>query len=149
MDDFEKGIGEVDENLLIAQALAVAMHRCFIFISSLEKDREQPIFKFNSESVKPPLIFGIYWVNNRSVFLPFFYNKNLEFNIDSLKGKVQIIAYLAKSVPDQFKSRSILDLEAFAILTALHSLQKFISNQRTYLLTDSRVHYYLFFPKSW
>ena len=34
----------------------------------------------------------------------------MEFSIDSLKGKVQIVAYLAKSVPDQFKSRSILDL---------------------------------------
>ena len=43
---------------------------------------------------------------------------------DSLKGKNQIVAYLAKSVPDQFKSRSILDLEVFAILTALHSLQR-------------------------
>ena len=40
----------------------------------------------------------------------------MEFSIDSLKGKIQIVAYLAKSVPDQFKSRSILDLEVFAIL---------------------------------
>jgi hypothetical protein len=57
---------------------------------------------------------------------------------------VQIIAYLAKSVPEAFRSRSILDLEAFAILTALHSLQRYISNTKCHLLTDSRVLYYLF-----
>jgi RNase H-like domain found in reverse transcriptase/Integrase zinc binding domain len=71
----------------------------------------------------------------------------LEFNIDNLKGKIQIVAYLAKSVPEAFKSRSILDLEVFAILTALHSLQRYISNTKCHLLTDSRVLYYLFNQK--
>jgi transposase InsO family protein len=109
--------------------------------------KNNPIIKFNSESVKPPLIFGVYNVDNKQIFTPFFYNKNSEFNLDSLKGKIQIIAYLAKSVPDNFKSRSILDLEAFSILTALHSLQRYISNTKCHLLTDSRVLYYLFHQK--
>ena len=61
-----------------------------------------------------------------------------------VKGKIQIIAYLAKSVPEAYKSRSILDLEALAILTALHSLQRYISNTKCYLLTDSWVLFYLF-----
>ena len=71
----------------------------------------------------------------------------MEFSIDSLKGKIQIVAYLAKSVPDQFKSRSILNLDVFAILTALHSLQRYISNIKCHLLTDSQVLYYLLVPK--
>jgi len=78
------------------------------------------------------------------VFLPFFHNKNLEFSLESIKGQVQIVAYLAKSVGEQFKSRPILDLEAFAILNALHSFNRYISNTKTILLTDSRVLYYLF-----
>ena len=60
---------------------------------------------------------------------------------------MQIIAYLAKSVPEAFKSRLIIDLEAFTILTALHSLQRYISNTKFHLLTDSRVLYYLFHQK--
>jgi hypothetical protein len=76
------------------------------------------------------LIFGIYQSGNKIIFNPFFYNKNLEFNIDNLKGKVQIVAYLSKSVPKDFASKPILDLEAMAILTALHSLQRYISNTR-------------------
>ena len=150
LKEFDEGTAQLDKDLLLAQALGKGLHRCFIFISSLENDEKQPIFKFNSESTKPPLIFGIYCSENRTIFTPFFYYKNLEFNIDSLalKGKIQIIAYLAKTVPEAYKSRSILDLEALAILTALHSLQRYISNTKCYLLTDSRVLYYLFFTKS-
>jgi hypothetical protein len=106
--------------------------------------KNSPIIKYNIESVKPPIIFGAYEIDGNTVFTPYFYNKNSEFNLDSLKNKIQIIAYLAKSVPDNFKSRSILDLEAFGILTALHSLQRYISNTKCHLLTDSRVLYYLF-----
>jgi hypothetical protein len=120
--EFKQGREQVDKELLLVQALAKALHRCFIFISSLEQDKGKPIFKFNIESTKPPLIFGIYEVARKIIFTPFFYNKNLEFNIDNLKGKVQIVAYLAKSVPDSYRSKSILYLEALAILTALHSI---------------------------
>ena len=144
LQEFETGKHQLDKDLLLAQALAKGLHRCFIFISGLDNDSEQPVFKFNSESTKPPLIFGIHRVGDKTIYTPYFYNKNLEFNIDSLKGKIQIIAYLAKSVPEAYKSRSILDLEALAILTALHSLQRYISNTKCYLLTDSRVLFYLF-----
>ena len=54
---------------------------------------------------------------------------------------------MGKSIPDHFKSRSILDLEVFAILTALQSLQRYISNTECHLVTDSRVLYYLFHQK--
>ncbi len=144
LQEFDSGQHQVDKDLLLAQALAKALHRCFIFIDSLSQGKDSQIIKFNAESTKPPLIFGIYYHQNRVIFTPYFINKNLEFNLDSLKGKIQIIAYLAKSVPDAYKSRSILDLEALAILTSLHSLQRYISNTKCYLLTDSRVLYYLF-----
>jgi hypothetical protein len=71
----------------------------------------------------------------------------MEFSIESLKGEVQVIAYMAKSVGENFKSRSILDLEGFSILESLHSMRKFISNTTCYLLTDSRAAYYLFHQK--
>jgi hypothetical protein len=80
--------------------------------------------KYNPESTKPPIIMGAIEVENKIVFTPYFYNKNLEFNTVDLMGKVQIIAYWAKSVPDAYRSRSILDLEAFAILASLYYMQR-------------------------
>jgi hypothetical protein len=147
LNEFEGGQHNIDKDWLLVEALAKATYRCFIILSSLQEHSNKPIFKYNTESNKPPLIFGVYRRDNHIIFTPYYYNKNLEFNIDSLRGKVQIIAYLAKSVPDTFKSRSILDLEVFAILTALHSLQRYISNTKCHLLTDSRVLYYLFHQK--
>ena len=147
LNEFEAGQHSLDKDWILAEALARAIHRPLIFLSSLPEHKGNEIIKFNPESTKPPLIFGVYQAEGKQIFTPFFYNKNLEFNTDNLKNKVQIIAYLAKSVPEAFKSRSILDLEAFTILTALHSLQRYISNTKCHFLTDSRVLYYLFHQK--
>ncbi|MFO0000103.1 MAG: hypothetical protein ACK559_03155, partial [bacterium] len=89
----------------------------------------------------PPLIFGIYEREGYEIFKPYFLNRHVVFKLDSLKGKIQIIAYMAKSVPEAFKSRPIMDIECFAILVSLFSLQRFISGVKVTLLTDSRVLY--------
>jgi len=147
IDNFQQGKVGIDPEMFLAEALALSLHRPMIFISSLEKHKARPVFQYNHDSDKPPLIYGIYLRENKEIFMPFFYNKNVEFRLDQLKGRMQVIAYVAKTVPEAFKSRPILDLEVFAILTALYSLQRFISGVKVHLLTDSRVLYYLFSSK--
>jgi hypothetical protein len=147
LDDFNKGTVGLDPELYLAEALALSLYRPMIFISSLKRHKDKPIFHFNHGSDKPPLIYGIYEKEGKEIFLPYYHNKNTEFKLDHLKDCIQIIAYVAKVVPETFKSRPILDLEVFAILTALYSLQRFISGVKVTLLTDSRVLFYLFSPK--
>jgi dUTPase len=147
LNEFENGQHNVDKDWILVEALAKATHRCLIFLSTLKQHENQKVLKYNTESTKPPIIFGVYKSAEGPIFTPYYYNKNREFSIDSLKNKVQIVAYLAKTVPEQFKSRSILDLEVFSILNALHSLQRYIYNSTCHLLTDSRVLYYLFHQK--
>ncbi|RPH76275.1 MAG: hypothetical protein EHM77_09395, partial [Planctomycetaceae bacterium] len=136
----------MDPELYMAEALASGLHRPIIFVSSLKRHAQKPVFQFNHTSTKPPLIFGIYECNGKEIFMPFFYNRNVEFRLDDLRGKIEIVAYVAKTVPEAFRSRPILDLEVFAILTALYSLHRYISNVPVDLLTDSKVSYYLFSP---
>ncbi len=88
IDDFMQGKVGMDPDLYLAEALAMALHRPMIFLSSLERHKDKPIFSFNTESDKPPLIYGIYMRQGHEIFLPFFVNKNVEFRLDSLKGKV-------------------------------------------------------------
>jgi len=78
------------------------------------------------------------------IYTPYFVNKNSEFNIGTLAGLINIVAYIAKTVPEALRSKCILDLEVLAILTVLFAVQKLISNVPVKLLTDSRVLYYLF-----
>ena len=139
LDNFGQGTVGMDPELYLAEAFASSIHRPIIFISSLARHKNKQIFHFNHDSEKPPLIYGIYLREGKEIFLPFFYNKHTEFKLDHLKGKIQVIAYVAKTVPETFKSRPILDLEVFAILTSLYSLQRFISGVKVQLLTDSRV----------
>ncbi len=131
----------------MAEALSKGLSRPMVIISSLTKHKTSPIIKFNSQCDKPPLVYGVYEREGKEIFLPFFLNRNIEFKLESLKGKIQIIAYVSKTVPDTFKARSILDLETFAILSALNSLHRYISGVPVKLLTDSRALYYLFSPK--
>ena len=149
LEEYRRGLHFPDKDFIIIRALAQALHRCIILLSSLEEHREQPCIKISEtyEKSKPPIVLGVYRVDGELVFLPLFHNKNLEFSIESIRGKVQIIAFLAKSCGDKFKDRPILDLEGFAILVALESFQKYVSGSKTILLTDSRVLYYLFHQK--
>ncbi len=128
INDFVSGKVGLDPELYLAESLSTELHRPMIFISSLDRHKQKPIFSFNvATSHTPPLVYGIYMRENQEIFLPFFLNKHLEFKNDSLKGKVQVIAYVSKTVPEAFKSRPIIDLEIFALLTALYTLQRFIS----------------------
>jgi hypothetical protein len=134
LQEFEDGKHNVDKDWILIEALAKATYRCIIIISTLSKHKDRPIIKYNPESTKPPIIMGAIEVENKVVFTPYFYNKNLEFNTADLMGKVQIIAYWAKSVPDAYRSRSILDLEAFAILASLYYMQKSYLILKNFLL---------------
>ena len=147
IEQFKEGKVGLDPEYILAEALAKKLARPMIFISSLKRHKNNPIIKFNSQCDKPPLIYGIYEKGDHEIFLPFFQNRNVEFKLESLKGQIQIIAYMSKTVPESFKARSILDLEAFAILSALNSLHRYISGVPVKLLTDSRALYYLFSPK--
>jgi hypothetical protein len=41
---------------------------------------------------------------------------------------MEVIAYSAKTVPEGFRSRSILDLEVYSILNSLYSMQSIFSD---------------------
>ena len=118
-----------------------------MIISTLSRHNNCKIVKINQNSEKPPLVYGLCEKGGHEIFTPYFFNKNTEFNIDSLRDRVEIISYIAKTVPAEFKTRSILDLEVFALLTTLFSVEKFISNVPVTVLTDSRVLFYLFSSK--
>ena len=144
IDDFAAGKVGLDPDFYLVEAMASFLRRPLIFISTLERHKAKPIFSYNEKMDTPPLIFGIYQREGYEIFKPYFLNKHVVFKLDSLKGKIQIIAYMAKSVPEAFKSRPIMDIECYAILVSLYSMQRFISGVKVTLLTDSRVLFYLF-----
>jgi hypothetical protein len=146
-DDFRKGKVGPDPDFYLIESLATSLFRPIIIISSLKRHRHKPIIQFNANSDKPPLVLGLYQRDKYEIFKPFFLNKHVVFKLDNLKDKIQIIAYVSKTIPEAFKSRPILDLEAFAILSSLYSLQRFISGVPVTLLTDSRVLFFLFSEK--
>jgi len=146
INDFLSGKVGLDSEYILADALAKDLSRPIILVSSLKRHEKQPIIKFNSQSTRPPLVYGIYQRDKHEIFLPFCQNREVEFKLANLKNKVQIIAYVAKTVPEAARVKCILDLEALALINALGSLHRYISNVPVKLLTDSKVLYYMFNP---
>ena len=144
LEDFKRGKYTVDQNFFLVDALASALYRPIILISTLAKHKNEPIIKFNPESKKPPLIFGVYEKDNIVFFMPFFLNKNVTFVLDELYQKMEIIAYFSKTLPPGMRSAGILSQELCAILEALKALNRFVSTVEVTLLTDNKCLYYLF-----
>ena len=144
LEEFRKGQHNVDKNFYLVEALAKGLSRPIILISTLAEHKERPIIKYNHDCHKPPLIFSVEKIENKLVFMPFFHNKTLTFSLDDNYKKLEIIAYMSKTVPEGFRSNGILHLELVAILEALQNFNRFISNVPVTLLTDSKCLYYLF-----
>jgi hypothetical protein len=77
IDAFARGENFPDKELIIVRALAQALHRCIILISSLPEHKNKPLIKIqeSQEKTRPPIILGVYSVNGEYVYLPFFHNK--------------------------------------------------------------------------
>ncbi|MFO0001239.1 MAG: hypothetical protein ACK559_08915, partial [bacterium] len=69
LEEFKKGQHNVDENFFLIEALALALYRPIILISTLAKHRSNPILKFNPESTKPPLIMAVHKKDNIIYFV--------------------------------------------------------------------------------
>ncbi len=126
------GVGP-DPNMYLIHSMALCLYRPIIIISSLERHSDKKVIHFHENCNKPPIIVGLYQRDEHEIYLPFYFNRNTEFKLDHLKGKINIIGYTAKCVPPGFESRSILDMEVFAILTTLYSFQKLISGVKVTL----------------
>ena len=95
VEEFKAGKVGLDPEMYLAEALASALHRPIIFLSSLPEHKDRPIIYINHDMKTPPLIYGIYEKKGHKIFLPFFFNNKTEFRLEKLKGLIQIIAYVA------------------------------------------------------
>ena len=64
LQELGNGAHQVDQDLLLVHTLAQALHHCIIIIyDNKEKaGKSEQIIRFNSESTKPPLIFGLTFI---------------------------------------------------------------------------------------
>jgi hypothetical protein len=58
LENFENGLENIDEHLILAKALAQEKHKPSIPISTPEEHANNPFFTFNKESAKPPIILA-------------------------------------------------------------------------------------------
>ena len=135
--------GPLDNDFELLKALAMALYRTIIVVSSLDIHSKNPIIKFNPHVEKPPFILGLYKKSNLFIFRPFFIDKNSDFDVKQLE-KFQIVHFWSKIIPSDCISKPILELELMALLLALNGLDKLIGNSELLAITDSKSLFLLF-----
>ena len=101
----------------------------------------------HASSTAEPFSLGVYPTNtnsNAGNFVPLLCFKHWEFNPSLLNSKYCVNFYDSKIIPVEHRNRSILELEATALLYALKKYQAYITNCNTYVVTDNRSLFYMF-----
>lgn len=147
VNDLDKGIFKIDKNFYIIEILAQALQRGIVVINGDGKEIKEKIRYFNFDKSKPPFYLLIQSCKSGIYVRPAYINKNEEYYISKHKGTLEIIGYFSKKVPEQLLKNHILDLENWAILTALYGFRKYIGNSECLLISDSKPLFYLFSNK--
>ena len=134
----------LDKNLICIEGLAYGLNRHIIVLSSLSKHSFNPIIQFNSNINKPPFVVGAYDHENKTIFRPFFVDRQTCYDLSQHKNRFEIITYHSRSLPTSRQGRSVLDQELYSLLSSLEACKKFIGSSPCTLLTDSRALYMLF-----
>ena len=134
---------QIDQKLHLITALAQALYRTIIIVSSLPEHSEKPILKFNPNVEKPPFILGLYEKGENKIFRPYFIDKDSEFNVKQLE-KFEIVYFLSKLIAKEDLLKPILELELMALLYALFFFQKFLGKSELLAVTDSKALFLLY-----
>ena len=143
LDNLVKGQILIDKNYYIFEALAFVLSRPILVISSLDKDKDNPVRTFRSELQRCPFFFLIYEVSNTLVSKLAYVDKNLMFDLATFKGAFEVCCYWTKKIPASLHNLHIYDLEILALILALESFSKLIGHSELLVVSDSLCLYYL------
>ena len=89
----------IDNEFITIEALAYALFRPIIVISSLQEHKKQPIIHFNGNSEKPPFVIGAYKVQKQIIFLPFYVNRETCYDLRQHRNRFEIVAFHTRALP--------------------------------------------------
>ena len=135
---------EIDSFFYIFQVFADILLRPFVLISSLEKDKENPIITYRGEIDKPPFFILLYQGESAIICRGAYIDKSRSFDLAKFRGNVEIIGYYCHTLPSALKSNHILEKEAYGVVSSLEYFRKIIGSSEILLVTDSTSLYFIF-----
>ena len=147
LSNFANNPNTLDKHEIMLEALSLAFRRpvIMIYANKTLNPNNTHISKINSTRYSsPPICLGIVEKGEEKIFLPYIVNRDATFELSSIRGKLQVIAYFSKKLPTLLRSRSVLDLEAIALHSALFYFEKYVKATNCTLVTDSRALYFMF-----
>ena len=136
--ELSKGYFAIDSELYIIDILAEVLMRGIMVIDGRQTDPNLKVREYNIKAGRPTFHILILDCKHGIYCRPAYLDRNEQYALSQNRGQIEIIAYYNKKIPQDVMKCHILDLENWAILTALYAVRKYIGNSECLLLSDSK-----------
>ena len=136
LEDFTQGKITLDKELYILECLHRVLRRKTIFIKS-EISTPRTIV-FGTDYNNPEFVFGMHKAREGIAFRPYFIKRYKNFDLNALKGKLEIVGFFCKPVPQNEMKLTIKELEINALLDSLAHYRKLIGGSELTALVDNQ-----------
>ena len=136
--ELSEGYFTIDTELYIIDILAEVLMRGIMVIDGRQTDPNLKVREYNIKAGRPTFHILILDCKHGIYCRPAYLDRNEQYALSQNRGQIEIIAYYNKKIPQDVLKCHILDLENWAILTALYAVRKYIGNSECLLLSDSK-----------
>ena len=136
--NLKNGTGGLDPKLYILYVLHSIIRRRCIFIATAPLPNGDLIMETGEEYLTPPFVFGIYHREGKVIFTPYYQDKNVEYNLENFKKRLEICAFYSKAVSPAERPYSIFEKEVLALVNSLDHYRKLIGHSKLMVLVDNK-----------
>ena len=147
IENIKKGELYIDKNLHIIHSLAVILQRTITVVNTTEIQNYKKLISYNSDKQKVPFFLLLYRKKDILITRPSVVDKHSSYNLKQHAGSFEIVLYFSKSIPTQLQNQHIMNLELFALVESLKTVEKTISHDEVIACVDNKCLYYAFHSK--
>ena len=147
LENLKKGKCGLDPNLYCLEGLPKILRRKCIFISSFPLHNGEKVLQTGLEYFTPSFIFGVYRRDGKTIFTPYFEDKDAGYDLNKLEKRLEICSYFGRTIPEAEKKLSIFEKEVQGLTHSLDHFRKLIGHSPLTVLVDNKAMYLAMSPK--
>ena len=138
LDELKQGKCGLDPNLYCLEGLPKILRRKCIFISSFPLYNGKKVLQTGLEYFTPSFIFGVYRRDGKTIFTPYYEDKDAGYDLNKLEKRLEICSYFGRTIPEAERNLSIFEKEVQGLTHSLDHFRKLIGHSPLTVLVDNK-----------
>ena len=132
---------------IVSRGLSKILRRRCIFISSFPLFNGEKVLQTGLEYFTPSFIFGVYRRDGKTIFTPYYEDKDAGYDLNKLEKRLEICSYFGRTIPEAERNLSIFEKEVQGLTHSLDHFRKLIGHSPLTVLVDNKAMYLAMSPK--